>query len=438
MFRVASLFYSFLYTIAIFFYGPVRILQAAVRKQKLGVLGRLGKLPEFLPTDRRVRTVWVHAVSVGEVNAAGPLIKCLAKVDVQIFLSTTTGTGQEHATRLFGNIAQVFYFPLDWQVICRRYLKRIRPAVVLLVETEIWPNFILAARDLGIPLALVNGRISDRSFRRYVKARFLVQPLLGSFAQFCMQSQQDLKRIRRLGAPKDRTSCTGNLKFDYIAAADSRNEHLKQVVSNLLKPDPGDLLLICGSTRSGEEELILSSLRNLRKEFPDLKLLIAPRHPHRGAEVREMLRDGGFRFVQRSRDNLETTEKGSADVLILDSIGELASMYEIADLVFIGGSLVPKGGQNIIEAAACGKPILFGPHMDNFRQVAHSFKEAGAAIQLSASSELEAELRRLLQNPEKMNQLGQRATTVIEQNRGALKRTIAVIEPFLRDRNRGK
>jgi len=327
---------------------------------------------------------------------------------------------------------------LDWQVICRRYLNRIRPDVVLLVETEIWPNFILSAKDLEIPVALVNGRISDQSFHRYVKVRFLIQPLLDSFAHFCMQSQQDLTRIRSLGPPEDRTSCTGNLKFDYIASVDSSNEPLKQAVSNILKASPGNCLLICGSTRPGEEELILSSFRNLREEFPDLKLMIAPRHPHRGAELREMLRGGGLRLVQRSRDDLETAEKGSADVLLLDSIGELASMYEIADLVFIGGSLVPKGGQNIIEAAACGKPIVFGPHMDNFRQVARSFREAGAAIQLSVSTELEAELRLLLQNPAKMNQLGQRALTVIEQNRGAVKRTIEAIEPFLIQRNRGQ
>ena len=438
MFRVATILYSCLYTIAILFYGPFRIVRSVFRGQKIEVLERLGRLPEFPPESRDYPTVWIHAVSVGEVNAARSLINTLAELDLELYISTTTRTGQEQAKNLFRERAQVFYFPLDWKLICRRYLNRIRPDIVLLVETEIWPNFIVSARDLGIPIVLVNGRISDQSFRHYAKVRFLIQPLLDCFSHFCMQSQQDLERIHRLGAPRNRISCTGNLKFDYRVTTTPEKEALKRSVGEILKSSPEDLLLICGSTKPGEEELLLSTFENLRREFPNLKLLIAPRHPHRGDEVTELAKEGGFKCVQRSRDVLEVSKSGSADILVLDSIGELASIYALGDFVFIGGSLVPTGGQNVIEAAAYGKAILFGPHMENFRQVASVFLEAGAAIQISTSTELEPQLRALIRNPEHRTRLGQKAIAVVQMNRGAVERTMEAIERYFPQQKRRK
>jgi 3-deoxy-D-manno-octulosonic-acid transferase len=375
-------------------------------------------------------------VSVGEVNAAKSLINSLGKLSFELYLSTTTQTGHEHAKSLFPDRVQVFYFPLDWKVICRKYLNRIKPDIVLLVETEIWPNFIMSARDLTIPIVLVNGRISDQSLRRYSKVNFMVQPLLECFSHFCMQSQQDLQRVHLLGAPRDRLKCTGNLKFDYEATINPDQALLRRSVRGILTSLPEDLLLICGSTKPGEEEMLLSTFASLRPEFPHLKLLLAPRHPHRGDQISELVKERGFRCLQRSKDELNVDQRSPADVLVLDSIGELASLYELADLVFIGGSLVPMGGQNIIEAAACGRAILFGPHMDNFRQVASTFVAAGAAIQIPSSTELETQLRALIKDPERRSRLGRKALEVIRLNQGAVVQTVETIVRYLPQRNK--
>jgi 3-deoxy-D-manno-octulosonic-acid transferase len=245
-----------------------------------------------------------------------------------------------------------------------------------------------------------------------------------------MQSQQDLERIRELGAPRKRISCTGNLKFDYAPTVNSEKETIQTVATEILKGAPGDLLLICGSTKPGEEELLLSAFGRLRQKLSQLRLLIAPRHPHRGDEVAELTRSHGWCCLQRSKDDLTADDK-SVDVLVLDSIGELASIYEIGDLVFVGGSLVPEGGQNMIEAAACGKAILFGPHMENFRQVARAFVEAGGAVQLSSPRELEEKLEVLLSDPDQRSRLGQKALQVVKINQGAVTKTVKVIQENL-------
>jgi 3-deoxy-D-manno-octulosonic-acid transferase len=430
MFRVAIFFYSILYTVALLLYGPVRLLMAAFRSQKLAVLERIGRvlnLPSRVP-DRPA--VWIHAVSVGEVNAARGLINTLSDQDLELYLSTTTQTGQEQAKNLFHEKAHIFYFPLDWKFLCKRYLKHIYPGAVLLMETEIWPNFLISAQMLKIPVVLVNGRISDQSFKRYIRFRFILQPLLACFSHFCMQSDQDLKRIQRMGAPGKRTTCTGNLKFDYNLSSSPELDSLKQSIGRILKSSSEDFLLICGSTKPGEEEILLSIFEDLCEEFPNLKLMLAPRHPHRGDEVVSLARAKGFECLQRSRDPL-AQNGATTQVFVLDSIGELASLYELGDLVFIGGSLVPEGGQNVIEAAAYGKPILFGPHMENFRQVAKSFVDAGAARQLPDSNHLKIELRTLIQDPEKRIELGQKARGVIESHRGAVRRTVEAIGPYL-------
>lgn len=436
MLRIAAFFYSCLYTIVILLYGPARILRAAFRGESFKVSARLGRPPESLSSKAGHPTVWVHAVSVGEVNAVRALIDRLLTRNLEIWLSTTTQTGQKQARSLFHGKAQIFYFPLDWKLVCRRYLKRIQPDVILLVETEIWPNFVVSASRLKIPVVLVNGRISDQSFKYYRKFRFILQSLLACFSDFCMQSEEDLDRIRRLGAPEPKTNCTGNLKFDYETITNRENEVLKELIKSNLKNSADDILLVCGSTKPGEEELLLLAFESLRRDFDHLKLIIAPRHPHRGDEVTALVKETGFSYLQRSRNEFGEKNEGSTDILILDSIGELASLYEIADLVFIGGSLVPAGGQNVIEPAAYGKPILFGPHMENFRQVAAAFVRAGAAIRVENRTELETQLHRIISSPGERHRLGEKARSVVQMNRGAVKQTLRVVEKYLPQQNK--
>jgi 3-deoxy-D-manno-octulosonic-acid transferase len=431
MLRILILFYSLLYTLAILVYLPFRLIRSLIRGEKTDISARLWKLPTVEPSPGQCPTLWIHAVSVGEVNAARTLVNRLSLLHYNLFISTITQTGREQAGRLFGQQALIFYLPLDWQLLCRRLLKRIRPDAILLMETEIWPNFITAAARLRIPVLLVNGRISDASFRSYNRVRFFLKRFLTLMAHFCMQSQQDAERIVVLGAPVERVSQTGNLKYDYSLSGTPDKDDLKRAVSRVFKNSNDSLLLVCGSTKPGEEKLLAPVLSRIWKEFPSFKLLIAPRHPHRGDEIVQLLGDWDVRCLQRSKHGLETETAGEAQALVLDSIGELAHLYELADLVYMGGSLVPTGGQNPIEAAAFGKPILFGPDMSNFREIARTFLQAEAAIQVTSPEELETQVKRLLRNPRLRERLGRNAVAVIRRNQGSVDRTIEIVKQCL-------
>ncbi len=424
--------YSLAYTLAFLAYLPVYLWRMRFAgRGGIDLLQRLGRFPSFAADSQPLnRPLWIHAVSVGEVNAMKPLIEELDLPCERLLISTTTNTGQEQARRLFRERARTFYFPLDWGWTCRRFLRRFRPAAVVLAETELWPGFLNAARRLDVPVLLVNGRISDRSFGRYRRLRFLLAPALASMERICMQSREDKKRILGLGAQPERTHWTGNFKYDYSPASDAQTERLAQSIAGLLKPHEGDRLWLCGSTREGEEEQLLDCLLGLRERFPELRMLIAPRHPHRAAETASAARDRGLDFLLRSQFD-SGPSASPPDVLILDSIGELARLYSIADIVFIGGSLVPKGGQNVIEAAYFSKPILFGPHMENFREVAQAFVEAYAALQVSSAEELQDRVDHLLTDPTSAQWLGRNARKVIRSNQGAVQRTAAFLRPLL-------
>jgi 3-deoxy-D-manno-octulosonic-acid transferase len=342
-------------------------------------------------------------------------------------VTTTTQTGQSVARNNLPDDVTVFYLPLDWKWLCRRALLAVCPDAVLLVETEIWPNFISVCSQLKIPVILVNGRISDRSFANYSRFSFFVRPILSQISHFCMQSKLDKSRIIALGAPEKRVNWVGNLKYDYKLVSDPDKEQLKEFVVRLLRAQPETSIWLCGSTKPGEEELLLSVFSVLKKEDLSLKLILAPRHPHRGEEIAKMAGAEDFRVLQRSKADLSVPQQG-CDVLVLDSIGELAHLYETADVVFVGGSLVPAGGQNIIEAAAASRPILFGPHMENFRAIAASFVENYAALQVQSPKELEDRLRDLLKDKDARNWLGQNARKVIRDNQGAVERTADIVQ----------
>ena len=420
--------YSVLYTLVFFVYLPLYLLRSRREGRKLHLAERAGSLPEslrHLHENAGKPRIWVHAVSVGEVNVIKPLIEAL-RLHTELCISTTTETGQKLGRKLYPK-EPLFYFPLDWGWSCRRYLNAVRPRLVLVAETEIWPNFLFQAARARIPVVLVNGRISDRSFARYRKVRRFLAPSLRLIRSFCMQSRQDKQRIIELGAPADRVIRVGNLKYDYELRPDPEKQQMVQTLSAVLRPDPSALLWVCGSTREEEEEQLADVYLALRQDFPALRWLLAPRHPHRSEEIVRLLGARGLRPTLRS--NLTVGE--TAEVLVLDTIGELAYLYQLADLVFIGGSLVTWGGHNIIEAANFGKPITFGPHMQNFREIADTFLQAYAAVQVSSKEELVSRSKDLLQDPAARKWLGGNARRVVRENQGAVKHTVEVVKAIL-------
>ncbi len=433
MFRLWMWSYSLLYSLWLLTYLP-GVLYRSIRDRRLPsfLWPRFGRIPHDLqPGPDEARPIWIHAVSVGEVQSIRPLVEALDLSRGRTLISSTTQTGYQLALDTLADKARIFYFPFDWKWICRRYLCRLDPALVVLTETEIWPSFLAAARSLKVPVILLNGRISDRSFRGYGRIRFFVRTLLGQIDQLCMQSLQDKKRILELGAPSDRVRRTGNLKYDYTLPEDNRKKELVQRLGGLMKSDPQDLVWICGSTREEEEALLLPVLRTLWREFPSLKAILAPRHPHRSDGVAALLKRDAFRFVRRSQLDVEDGSVPSFQVLLLDNIGELNYLYELADVVFVGGSLVGWGGHNILEVAHFGKPILFGPHMANFREISETFLKAYAALQVRSPEELTLRIRDLLRDPSARRWLGLNARKVLRDNRGAVHTAVQTIRAYL-------
>jgi len=431
MFRTLLWTYSILYTALLILYLPLFIYRVLVQGKNPGVLfKRMGAPPLRTSTHPTKPSLWIHAVSVGEVKAIEPLVEALALSRDQLFISTITDTGQSVAKSRFRDRACVFYFPFDWKWICRLYLRRLSPTCVLLAETEIWPNFISAAESLDIPVLLINGRISDGSLRRYRRIRFFLRPLLRRISHFCVQTRQDQDRFIELGAASSRVHQLGNLKYDYQLAQLPEQTVMLQLIQTVLKPDPNDLLWICGSTREGEEQILLEAFQSLSQDFPSLRLLLAPRHPHRVDEIARLTENRQMSYLRRSELNSQNPDP--PEVLLLDTIGELAYLYQLADVVFVGGSLVPTGGHNIIEVAYFSKPILFGPHMENFKEITEAFLESDAALQVHSGEELSVKIGELLKDPSKRKALGGNARQVIGDNQGAVGRTLEIVQEYLR------
>ncbi len=425
---VLNYLYPLLYTVALVLYFPVFLLRLLRGDQSWRPLWqRAGLLPHSLlelpPKD--APRVWIHSVSVGEASSLRPLVEQLGISRDRLFISTTTETGQAVARRLYAEEATVFFFPLDWKTSCRRYLRAVAPDLVILTETELWPSFIHCVRTAHIPLLLVNGRISDRSFERYQRIGFLTSWMLKSFCKMGMQSREDKDRVVRLGGPPDRIHWIGNLKFDYSLPENSGASAAVRRVGLALDQKKGHLIWVCGSTHEGEEALLLEVFLSLQEEFEHLRWVVAPRHPHRFDSVTRLLRASSLRVVRRSQ--LDSSESIDPTVVVVDTIGELAHLYAIADLVFVGGSLTPVGGHNLIEAAHFKKPILFGPHMENFREISEVFLASYAALQVQTVQELQNKMRELLRDATTRRWLGGNARKVIRDNHGAVRRTIELI-----------
>lgn len=429
--------YSVLLTIGIVLLLP-RFLLDALRHGKYlaSVRGRIGDHPQVNAHGRSV--IWLHCVSVGETQAARPLVSALAErypTDALV-ISTTTLTGQALARQLFHHdAATVFYFPFDWAWTVRRALRRVNPSIVLLMETELWPRFLHECRSQGVPVALVNGRISERSFRGYKRLSRLIRPVINNLTLAVMQTEQDAKRVAALGLAPHRIKVSGNIKFD-VNIATARARLTDELAERFGFNDTG-FLIVAASTHAPEERIVLQAFKQLRAEFgsPLPRLLIAPRHPERFAEVAALLDSSGLAWARRCGSPLPRDRV--CDAVLLDTIGELQGVFPLASLVFVGGSIAPVGGHNVLEPAAAAKCIITGAHTSNFASIIKSLSEQTALVQLSAITEAEAatELARvfkeLFTNTDKRRLFGEQARVVLEGNRGATKRTIELLAPLL-------
>jgi 3-deoxy-D-manno-octulosonic-acid transferase len=430
--------YDIIFLIFSICYLPVFLLE---RKFHAGFSMRLGFLPDIPELDG---PIWVHAVSVGEAMSVRHLVENLKEKFPRkdFVISTVTPTGNKIARSIAGKNDAVIYLPLDFSWIVRRVIARVNPSFFIIAETEIWPNLIACLYGKNIPIALVNARISDRSFKKYLFARFLVRPVLNKVGLFCVQTQSDARRLEQLGVAAGKIKFTGNMKFD-IKVRDY--EELRKDYSDYrikFGVGAGDKLWVAASTHPGEEEEILAVYLRLAKSFPDLKLLIGPRHPQRSESIVKLVNKHplleAIRISQLSRLTAAGRPEGRKQIFILDTIGQLMYFYAISDIVFVGGSLVKSGGHNILEPASLGKPILFGKYMFNFRDITDMFLKNNAGIMVDNSRELEDNLRNLLENGSLAARLGKACREVILKNQGATARNAEAITELLKNGKCGK
>jgi 3-deoxy-D-manno-octulosonic-acid transferase len=422
--------YSVLVLVVFVIASPWFAYQAIRYKKYVASLGqRMGYLPVSFNMDGD-ESIWIHAVSVGEVLTARPLIADLRRryPDLRLFLSTTTLAGQQLARRSVPNVDAVFYFPFDLGLVVRRTLDLVRPRLFIMMETEIWPVLLRECRARGIRTAVVNGRLSSRSFPRYRMIRPFMRRVLDDIDRFCVQSDESARRFVEIGADPARIVVTGSLKFDSLEP--STPIRARDRVLRYFRIMPARPVIVAGSTMKGEEAAVLRAFRRIRSTSPSALLVLAPRHPERFDEVAELCRSEGWKTLRRSRD-LAIDAEPRGDIVVLDTIGELAVVYQLATVVFVGGSLVATGGHNVLEPAIYGKPIVFGPHMDNFREIADACVASGAAVRLDDAAQLEVTLVELLGDPVRRARLGAAARALVEANRGAKDKTIAALESLL-------
>ncbi len=430
-----GLYNALLFAVAVFavpFYGARMLLTGKYRRSlgpKFGLLS-----PEIVSGLRGTETprIWVHAVSVGEVTAAVPIVAALRSrfPGSCIVLSTSTETGQEMARKLATAVTAHIYYPLDIPCVVRKVLDRVRPDVFIPVETELWPNFIRLCRERGTRIVMANGRISPRSFRRYRATRFFWKVILAALDAAGVISEIDAERLTAIGMPSSRIHVLGNAKYDGLAARVS--PELEREIAGRLDMTPGEGFLVAGSTHEGEEAVILEVYRRLLEIRPDFKLILIPRHIERGEAVAEIIRQAGFTDRIRMSEIRAGRNRRGERVILVDVIGELFKIYSLAAVVFCGGSLVPKGGQNLLEAAAWGKVVFHGPHMEDFRDERALLEEAGAGITVRDGEELYAGIRGFLNDPDLLRAKGEAGRRAVAANRGAAARYADLIAGMLK------
>jgi 3-deoxy-D-manno-octulosonic-acid transferase len=431
------LLYSLLLMVGFLVMLPWFALDALrTRKYITGLRQRLGRLPPIAKDDRPL--VWLHCVSVGETEAARPLVRTLLErfPSHRLVISTTTVTGQQTARNAFGkDAAAVFYFPIDWAWTVRRVLRTLQPAAVLIMETELWPHLFRECRAREIPVVLINGRISITSFGRYKLIRPFIRRVLENISLALMQSDADAGRIRELGIPRERVLTPGNLKFD--SAEGALDENAIRGFRERFGFDGARRLIVAASTHAPEEIIVIKAFEKLKESQSSYqpRLLIAPRHPERFAEVAALLRDSGLRWSRKS-DGQGAGDR-DCDVVLLDTIGDLRHVYPLADVAFVGGSISMHGGHNVLEPGAQGVCVVVGAHMHNFASVTKALRDENAIVQLpkvstaEAAAELASALEMLLSNDSLRQEIARKALLVCNRNLGATERTLTLIESLL-------
>lgn len=425
MSMLICLYNAVLFVALVFLFPYYALKSIATGKYRRNLAARLGKirLPALPPGKR----IWIHAVSVGEVTVAAAIGRALrkARADVRIILSTTTETGQEMAKRVLMEGDALIYFPLDFPGVVGHVVDVVNPDIVVLTETELWPNFLEACRRRKIPVVLVNGRVSARSFRRYRASRWFWRKFVQGLKVAGVISPLDGQRLMEIGVREDKIHVCGNAKYDALAgkAEPSAAEEARA----FLHLDPAEPVFLAGSTHPGEEETVLSVYERLLMDFPHLVLILTPRHIERGEEVMEVCRQKGFDDVIAYSEILGGKKRVNERVIVVDVIGELFKLYGLATVVFCGGSLVPRGGQNILEAAAWGKAPIFGPHMDDFPTERELLVKNSGGIQINNDAELYEKLYFFLKDPTLRAEWGERARNLVARNRGAAERYAKLI-----------
>jgi len=410
------------------FAAPYWLYQIARHgKYRTGFSERMGKVPPRLMTGSLERVIWIHAVSVGEVLAVAGLIEQMRRSlpRHRVVVSSTTDTGQELARKRFGE-ENVFYFPMDFASAIRPYLQALKPELIVLAETEFWPNFLRLAHESGARVTVVNGRISDRSWPRYRRFRWAIRRMLAEVDLFLAQTDEDRTRLLSIGASPERVQVTGNLKFDVNPPSTPEIVHS---LRRLLASENAAPVLVCGSTVEDEEAVLLKAFENIRVQHPRAVMILAPRHPERFEQVAALLQKMGMKSFRRS---LWAGESLVGGVLLIDTIGELAALYALADVAFVGGSLTPRGGHNIIEPAQHGVAIVVGPHTENFRDIVALFRRRDA-VRIAEVSDLPLTLMHLLANEKERKALGERAARTVQSQMGATARTLDAIRGLIKD-----
>ncbi len=419
--RFFILLYNIITTLLLIPLSPVLLIWALNPKYRGRIWQRLGYTLPRLNKGREPR-IWIHALSVGEIASSLPLLTAIRRQmpNACLILSTTTRGGTAYAAARASSIVDhIISFPFDllWPV--KKYINRLTPDIFILIETDFWPNFTWQLKYRNIPMILANGRLTARSLQGYKRAAFFFRPLFNSFTTLGVQMASDAANMRRLGVESKKIITAGNLKYDLPSpsAAQAR----KQPIFN--RPAAGGPLLVAGSTHAGEEEIILRAYERLRKDIPDLELIIAPRDIERREAIERLIKGMNLTNGRRSKGS-------SKGLIILDTLGELSTVYAMADIAIVGGSLVAQGGHNPLEPALHGTPILFGPHMEDFAEISHDLLNCGGARQIEAAELLPA-LRDLLNNPEKRRKMGVRAANLIRHNQGAARRYVKIIKESL-------
>ena len=434
-----SFFYNLLLYTLLTIAAPVIGLILAFSKKRRGTfLHRLG-FSEFIPRKLSLADgpVWVHALSVGEVLSAVPLAEALGRRfgKSRVVFSASTQTGFQVAwQRLAGRVGGIFFFPYDLGFAVRRVARAVSPGLVVIVESDVWPNFLIRLGKLGIPAILINARLSKRSFRGYRRIAFFAGPMFNRFDAVFVQSEADADRFRKLGVLPEKLRISGNIKFDRSGPVISDAQ--RQALRGVLHIGADQRILVAGSTHKGEEFILLKAFVALRRKFPTLMLILAPRDPDRAEAVERLCTSLGLSSVYMSRVDLKSSVR--LDVMIVDQIGALSKLYSIADIAFVGGSLAPLGGHNPLEPAAFSKPVLFGPDMSDFLAIATDLLESGGAVQVRDTESFQRVAESLLSDSVLARDMGERALSVFSANQGAVESIVAEIETLLPGRRKSE